>query len=411
MKLVILTQYFPPEVGAPQNRLFELATRLQQSGWEVTILTAMPNYPSMEIHPEYRGKQFVREEMNGLQVLRSSIYVSKSKGILARLRNYYSFVWSSWWAGLKHLPKHDVLMVESPPLFLGKTAYLLSLCKGSKLIFNVSDLWPESAEKLGIVKNRFFLWLSYRLEAFLYKRSWLITGQTQGIVADIQRRFPKKSVHWLPNGVNVRLFKEDENGARLWRASLGIEPTDFVALYAGIIGYAQGLDVILQAAYQLQHETRLHCVLLGSGPEKDRLIALAKTMGLKNVHFLDPVIKSEMPAIITASDAAIIPLRKLDLFLGAIPSKTFENMALRKPIILGVNGEARELFITQGQGGFYVEPENADALAQSLATLLHDPQLCAKFGKSGSDYVRNNFDLDAIAQRFRNMIETQWKEQ
>ncbi|MFM7311419.1 MAG: glycosyltransferase WbuB, partial [Flavobacteriales bacterium] len=156
MKLVILTQYFPPEVGAPQNRLFELATRLQQSGWDVTILTAMPNYPSMEIHADYRGKRFVREEMNGLNILRSSIYVSKSKGIVARLRNYYSFVWSSWWVGLKHLPKHDILMVESPPLFLGKSAWMLSRFKGSKLIFNVSDLWPESAEKLGIVKNRFF---------------------------------------------------------------------------------------------------------------------------------------------------------------------------------------------------------------------------------------------------------------
>ncbi|MFM7813806.1 MAG: glycosyltransferase family 4 protein, partial [Flavobacteriales bacterium] len=357
MKLVILTQYFPPEVGAPQNRLFELATRLQQSGWDVTILTAMPNYPSMEIHADYRGKRFVREEMNGLNILRSSIYVSKSKGIVARLRNYYSFVWSSWWVGLKHLPKHDILMVESPPLFLGKSAWMLSRFKGSKLIFNVSDLWPESAEKLGIVKNRFFLWISYRLEAFLYKRSWLITGQTQGIVADIQQRFPKKSVHWLPNGVNVRLFKEDHEGARSWRSSMGIQPTDFVALYAGIIGYAQGLDVILQAAQHLQQETRLHCVLLGSGPEKDRLVALAKALGLKNVHFLEPVVKSEMPAIITACDAALIPLRKLDLFLGAIPSKTFENMALRKPIVLGVDGEARELFITQGKGGFYVEPE------------------------------------------------------
>ncbi|MFM7310582.1 MAG: glycosyltransferase family 4 protein, partial [Flavobacteriales bacterium] len=236
-----------------------------------------------------------------------------------------------------------------------------------------------------------------------------ITGQTQGIVADIQQRFPKKSVHWLPNGVNVRLFKEDHEGARSWRSSMGIQPTDFVALYAGIIGYAQGLDVILQAAQHLQQETRLHCVLLGSGPEKDRLVALAKSMGLKNVHFLEPVVKSEMPAIITACDAALIPLRKLDLFLGAIPSKTFENMALRKPIVLGVDGEARELFITQGKGGFYVEPENAEALSQALKELLHDPHLCQQFGNAGADYVRQNFDLDAIAQRFRSMIETQWQ--
>ena len=408
MKLVILTQYFPPEVGAPQNRLYELATRLQKSGWDVTILTAMPNYPSMEIHEAYRGKRLVKEEMNGLKIIRSSIYVSKSKGIVARLRNYYSFVWSSFMAGRKHLPKHDVLLVESPPLFLGKSAWLLSRMKGAKLIFNVSDLWPESAEKLGIVTNRFFLWISYRLEAFLYRRSWMITGQTQGIVSDIQRRFPKAIVHWLPNGVNVRLFKDDVQGAADWRARMGFQKTDFVALYAGIIGYAQGLDVILHAANQLRDEPRLHCVLLGSGPEKERLMALAQEFQLSNIHFLDPVVKSEMPAIITASDAAIIPLKKLDLFLGAIPSKTFENMMLRKPILLGVDGEARTLFIEQGKGGLYFEPENVDQLADGIRQLMHHPETCKEFGEQGSRYVQSHFDLDRIAERFKSTVEQQW---
>ena len=189
MKLLILTQYFPPEVGAPQNRLYELAVRLQQKGADVTILTAMPNYPQMEIHQLYKGKCYTKEVVNELTVHRSWIYVSKSKDIFKRLLNYFSFVFSSLFIGLFKLKKQDILLVESPPLFLGITAYFLAKAKRAKLVFNVSDLWPESAEKLGLVNNKMFLKLATYLEEFCYKKASLITGQTQGICANISNRF------------------------------------------------------------------------------------------------------------------------------------------------------------------------------------------------------------------------------
>ena len=180
MKLLILTQYYPPEIGAPQNRLHELAVRLKAAGMEIDVLTALPNYPRMEIMNGYENRKNRYEKIDGIPVHRSWIYVTKSKGVFSRLLIYFSFVWSSYWKGRK-MKKHDYLLVESPPLFLAYSALRLAKKLNAKLIFNVSDLWPESAEKLGIVTNKIALNLAYKLEAKCYRQAFLITGQTQEI--------------------------------------------------------------------------------------------------------------------------------------------------------------------------------------------------------------------------------------
>ena len=209
MRILILTQYYPPEIGAPQNRLHELAIRLKKKGLQVEVLTALPNYPKMEVFEEYSNKQKREETIEGITVHRSWIYVSPSKRIIARLLNYFSFVWSSYWRG-RRLKSFDYLMVESPPLFLGYSAMALSKKLNAKLIFNVSDLWPESAEKLGLVTNKHLLKMATRLEHKCYENSALITGQTQGIVNDIQKRFPHKKVTWLPNGVDISFYNPEK---------------------------------------------------------------------------------------------------------------------------------------------------------------------------------------------------------
>ena len=404
MKLLILTQYFPPEVGAPQNRLFELAVLLQKEGVDITVLTAMPNYPSMEIHKEFVGKKYTFEEMGGLKVHRSSIYVSKSKSIIKRLQNYFSFVWSSYWVGKKKLDKeYDYIFCESPPLFLGISAYLLCKNKNAKLIFNVSDLWPESAEKLGLVTNKFFLKLATILEEFLYKKSVLITGQTQGIVKNIRGRFPNKKVYWLPNGVDLSLFNPETINSE-WRRENGFSENDLLLLYAGIIGYAQGLDIILIAAEKTKNNAEIKYLLLGSGPEKERLMELKRKMNLENVIFLDLVSKSEMPKIVKAVDVALVPLKKLDLFLGAIPSKIFENLAMKKTLLLGVDGEARELFINQGKAGLYFEPENEKELVNKINQLNNNRNELIVFGENGRNYVQEFFNRNKIAKEFTNEL-------
>jgi glycosyltransferase involved in cell wall biosynthesis len=401
MRILILTQYFPPEVGAPQNRLFELATRLQKNGMDITVLTAMPNYPQMEVYKNYKGKFFFNEQIANLDVYRSWIYVSKNRSIVSRLLNYFSFVFSSLFYGLFIKKKFDYVFCESPPLFLGISAFILTKFKRSKLIFNVSDLWPESAEKLGIIENKFFLKISTKLEEFLYKKSSFISGQTQGIVSNIKNRFPKKSVYWLPNGVDLNYYRFDSTYSKNdFLKDFNLCDTDKIFLYAGIIGYAQGLEVIIEAANLLKDRRDIKFVLLGSGPEKQKLVELKTNYSLENVIFIDAVDKSKMPTIISSITAAIIPLKKLDLFKGAIPSKIFENLAMKKPILLGVEGEALDLFITEGKCGLSFEPENYNQLASQITHLLENNGLIVELGENGYSYVKENFNRDIIATNF-----------
>jgi len=403
VKILILTQYFPPEVGAPQNRLYELAIRLKEKGAQITILTAMPNYPEMQIHQEYRGKWYVREKLNGLDVIRSYIFVSKKTSLIVRMIIYFSFVFSSLIVGLFKLRKLDFIICESPPLFLGISAYLIKALKKAKLIFNISDLWPESAEQLGLVTNKFILRMATKLEEFLYRKSALITGQTPGIVNDISHRFPDKNVYWLKNGVDAKLFNPEIDNSE-WRQKNGFNENDLLLLYAGIIGYAQGLEVILHAANELRKYEDIKFILLGSGPEKEKLIGINKKLGLENVKFIDIQPKEMMPVIISAVDVAIIPLKRLELFKGAIPSKIFETLAMKKPILLGVEGEAKELFIDQGQCGLSFDPENFKDLSRKVQQLYTNRDLIKEYGENGLKYVTENFNIDTIARDFWDVL-------
>lgn len=400
MKLLILTQYFPPEVGAPQNRLYELAVRLQKLGVEVTVLTAMPNYPQMEIYKGYADKKYMYEEMDGLKVHRSSIYVSKSKSILNRLRNYFSFVISSTKTGKSKLGNFDFLLCESPPLFLGYSAMHLAKQKNAKLIFNVSDLWPESAEKLGVVNNKLLLKLAYNLEEKLYKRAALVTCQTQGICQNIIERFPSVKTYWLPNGVDLSYYNPSVINSNNWREKNNFSKEDVVLLYAGIIGIAQGLEVILKTAEKLLNKPNIKFVFIGSGPEKEKLLKIKADLKLINVLFLDAISKKEMPSVLKSCNAAIIPLRKLDLFLGAIPSKIFENLAMEVPIILGVDGEARQLFVDKGNAGFYFEPENSDELTNCILKFIKNKEAALQLGRNGRHFVNEFFNRENIANQF-----------
>jgi glycosyltransferase involved in cell wall biosynthesis len=404
VKILILTQYFPPETGAPQNRLYEMAVLLQKKGVDITILTAMPNYPQMKIYKGYENKGYFFEQINGLKVHRSWIYIPSSKSIFQRLLNYFSFVFSSMWVGtFKVKGKFDFVLCESPPLFLGISALWLKFVKRSALIFNVSDLWPESAEKLGLVKNKFFLKLSYWLESILYNNSKLISGQTQGICKNISERFPKSETYWLPNGADLS-FYNSEVSVENWREKNSFSQDDLLFLYAGIIGHAQGLEVILQAAEKLRSDSRIKFILLGSGPEKNDLIKFKAGKNLQNVFFIDPVSKNEMPSILSDIDVALIPLRKLEIFKGAIPSKIFEALAMKKSILLGVEGEAKELFIDSGNCGLAFEPENENDLYLKIIYLSEHPEEIKRMGINGAEYVSKYFDRKKIADAFYERI-------
>jgi glycosyltransferase involved in cell wall biosynthesis len=291
-------------------------------------------------------------------------------------------------------------MVESPPLFLGYSAMRLAKKMGAKLIFNVSDLWPESAEKLGLVTNKYLLGMAYRLEAKCYKRAHLVTGQTMGIVEDITKRFPEVQAYWLPNGVDLTFYDRSKYVSGKYRDKHGFSQEQKLFFYGGVIGYAQGLDVILQAAVFFMNNPNVQFVLQGAGPEKDRLMELKNELSLNNVHFIAPVAKSEMPEVLMDVDAAIIPLRKLELFEGAIPSKIFETLAMEIPILLAVKGEARSHFVDKAKAALPIEPEDVQDLVTKIQHVLENPEEMCQMGKNGRTYALEHFDRNLIAAKF-----------
>ncbi|MBX2944878.1 MAG: glycosyltransferase family 4 protein [Cyclobacteriaceae bacterium] len=401
MKIGILTQYYPPETGAPQNRLHSLAKYLKKNDHEVSVVTALPNYPRNKVFEEYKGKLSVKEIIDNVPVSRTWIYVGQSRAVLSRLLNYFSFVITSFFR-LLFMPRTEVIICESPPLFLGITAVMIAKLKRSKLVFNVSDLWPESAERLNIINSKWLLGMAYSLERWIYRHSFLISGQTQGIVENIKARFPKKRVVWFPNGVDLT-FWQKEHEAYNWRSELGITDTEFVILYAGIIGHAQGLEIIPQAA-QLLFNRPVKFIMVGDGPEKEKLISMVKDAGLSNVLFVPNQSRDRIPSLINMCNAFLVPLKKLDLFKGAIPSKLFEPLAMRKPVLLGVDGEARELFINQAKGGLYYEPENVPALVKAISQLIDDHRQAEQLGSSGFAFVNQYFNREKIHESFLKEI-------
>lgn len=401
--LLILTQYYPPEIGAPQNRLHELAVRLKYYDIDVEVLTAMPNYPKMEIFEDYKKGKITHEIIDGINVHRSPIYVSKSKSIISRLLNYFSFVITSYFKGSK-LGKFDFLMVESPPLFLGYSAIALAKRMNAKLIFNVSDLWPESAEKLAIIKNKMLLKYAYNLERKCYDKASLITGQTKGIVDDILKRFSNKEVYWLPNGVDIEYYHPEKIKSNDFRLKNNFSKEQLLIFYGGILGYAQGLQLILKTAKLVEKNPSIQFIIQGTGPEKDVLLELKKELQLTNVHFLEPVSKSTMPSILKEIDIALVPLKKLDLFKGAIPSKIFESLSMGIPLLLGVDGEAKKHFIDNADAGLYFEPENEFDLAKQIEFFVNNKQEVRRMGDNGRKYVSNFFNRDKIARDFNEFL-------
>jgi colanic acid biosynthesis glycosyl transferase WcaI len=404
MKIGILTQFYPPEIGAPQARLSEIAQRLKQRGHTVIVLTAMPNYPTGKIHPGYGGI-LKRETRDDIRIIRTIIYPTQKASFLHRLTNYFSFVLSSAIIGTFFLPRLDYLFVESTPLFTGLSGYWLSRIKGAKMIFNVSDLWPENAVVLGLIRagsmsHRISLWL----EKFCYQKAWLITGQSKSILSDIKGRFPKQITHHLSNGVDVKKFGPEcatvDARAKLVGNASGAQ---CVALYAGLHGLAQGLDQVLETADRMKGDLDLRFVLLGDGPEKSQLVEEATSRKLTNVRFLDPVPSTDIPPLVASADIILVTIK---MFIpGMVPSKLYEAMASSKPVIMVAEGEAADIVRDNG-AGIAVKPGDINGLVEALRTLHQQPDLRARMAAKGRRAAELYFNRDKIAAKFGEYLET-----
>jgi glycosyltransferase involved in cell wall biosynthesis len=405
MRILFLTQYYPPETGAPQNRIADLVSRLTQSSHLVTVLTALPNYPHGEIFEGYQGHFSMEEREGGARILRTWVYATKSKGFLPRLLNYFSFALTCLWAGLFKIPSQDLVVVESPPLFLGLSGLLISRWKRAKLVLNISDLWPESAVALGILRASRLIRLATRFEEFLYRHADLITGQTQGIVESIRSRCNGKPVVLMPNGVNVEHFApaaEFPGPRERIRGEYGLHK-QFVVGYAGLHGLAQGLRTVLDAAQLLSHHSDICFVFFGDGPEKPQLSQMAEEAQLSNVRFFSSQPWFRMPEILSALDVSLVPLKRHSLFEGALPSKMFEAMGAGVPVIVSIDGEARAL-VEKSRGGIYVEPQDPRAMAHAILKLHEDPALRKFLGDNGRRFVTNFYNRCDIATKFEQFL-------
>jgi glycosyltransferase involved in cell wall biosynthesis len=400
MHLAILTQYYPPEIGAPQARLSSLAEALVRRGHRVTVVTAMPNYPAGVIQKGYGGL-FRREYRNGVRVLRTWLVPSRRSAMIPRLTCYFSFAASSALVSAALLPRPDYLMVESPPLFLGPTGLLLARLKGARLIFNVSDLWPESAVRLGVVRDGSLPHrLSAALESRCYRGAWLVTGQTRDIVDDIGTRFPATSTYHLPNGVDCRRFGP-EHGDPATHRLVHFEGR-CTALYAGLHGLAQGLDQVLDAAAVIPPEGGMEFVLVGDGPLRESLMRRARAEGISHVHFLESRPHAEVPGLLAAADILIVPLH--ESLTNAVPSKLYEALASGRPVVLIAGGDAARI-VREAEAGVVVPHNDRAALAAALLRLAGDAALRARLGANGRRIATERFDRSHIAERFLALLQ------
>lgn len=404
MKLTILTQYYPPEHGAPQNRLHDLARRWVLKGHDVTVLTAMPNYPGTEIFPDYRGKFTSNEVIDGVKVVRCWILPPKKKSTVRQLICYFSFVKSAALIGLFKLGKSDFLICESPPLFLGFTALFLSFVKSSKLVMNISDLWPESAVQLGMIRKGPALSFLEWFEKLLYRKSVLVSCQTEGIVDGVRKRHPGARTFLFPNGVDLEMFTPSAPDAAL-RKELGMPQDCFIVGYGGNHGRSQALEQVLEAAKFLQDE-KIFIALFGDGPEKPALEKKACDAGLKNIRFFPSQPRQKMSQIQALWDVALVPLRNIPIFDGARPSKMFELMGGQIPFIFCGKGEGAELALNSGCAEV-VPPENPSELAAAILELSNlPPGNRREMGLKGREFVTNLYDRSKLAEKFLKELES-----
>lgn len=392
--VLFVTPYYPPEKAAPAVRLSETAKGLVKRGYQVTVLTTVPNYPTGIVPREYRGTIVRREVIDGVHVVRVWSYIAANKGFFRRILAQLSFGCLAPLLGWRDVGHPDIIIVESPPLFDAIAARLLSWGKRCPFIFLVSDIWPESAVQLGALRNRLLIWLAERLEWSTYLLASAIWAVTEGI-RDILivRGLKPERVFLLTNGVDTARFRPLPRHEA--RARVGWDDR-FTVLYVGTHGLAQDLSTVLDAAVQLKLQPHIRFVFVGDGAAKASLVTQAREQGLLNVSFLDPVPHEQVPVLITAADACLVPLRRLPLFEGALPSKMYEMMACERPVLLGVDGEARRLAVQEARAAIYVEPEDADSLVSAILHLYEHPEIAQALGQNGRAFVMEHFDRQRL---------------
>ncbi len=410
MRILYLSQYFPPEVGATQTRAYEMARGLVKAGHHVTMIAEFPNHPSGIIPPEYRRKFWEHDTLDNIEIIRVWVKASPVKNFRNRIAFYISYMLMAAMAGLfLARGKFDAIYATSPPLFVGGAALVISYLRRIPLFFEVRDLWPESAVALGELRNPTAIKIAEKLENACYHRAQKVIVVTTGIHKTLTNRgVPDEKIAIIPNGANTELFYRHPNAQIYWQQTL-VSSNKFIVLYAGIHGVAQGLETIVQTAQKLKTHKDILFLFVGEGPEKTSLMAKVENIGLENVIFHPEISRSEMPVFLSAANVALVPLKNLPLFKGALPSKMFDAWACECPTIVSVDGEARQV-LEKAQAGISVEPENPDALAKAILYLKENSAIRQQMGKNGRKAVVEKYSRQAQAQQLEHLLTSTLKD-
>lgn len=404
MKVLILSQYFLPETGATTNRIVSLAKGLQADGHDVVVVTAKPNHPEGIIREGYQEGVVVEDKQEGIPTIHTWVYAHPEKSLFTRLVNYVSFVGTSVVGAFRAQGSFDVVLASSPPLFVGLAGWIIGRLLGAEYVFDVRDLWPDLAVAMNELDGPFKIWLAKRLEHFIYHRADAITAVTDGFCKAIQSVVGEDTpVRRVMNGTEPEVFQRDEAGVKLRKAN-GFDD-QFVVTYAGNIGICQGLNHILDAADHLQSDRPEVLIrFVGSGPVKEELRQEAEERELENVEFHPRVSLDEAAAHMAAADALLVPLADHEIYRSFIPSKLFDSMAAGRPVLLSVDGEAREIMEDAGAGRYY-PAEDGEALVQQIQWLADRPMKAKEMGKNGREYARTHCTRDVQAERMVKFLE------
>ena len=407
MKILYISQYFPPEMGAPAARVSELAEHWAQSGHDVTVLTGFPNHPTGIIRPEYRKsfrRVIFRERVRNVNVVRSWLLPLPNRRPIERMLNYSSFLASAAITG-SFLGAPDVVIASSPQLLVGLAGWWIAKLKRVPFIFEVRDLWPESLVAVGVGNAKSMLHRSLtRIAAFLYQKADHVVVVTPAFREFLVDRWqvPAEKISVVPNGVETRMFSPQFPDHDL-RNSLGGDGK-FVASFIGTMGLAHGLNTLIAAAERFEKtEPDILFMLVGEGADRKRITALAQAKGLSNIRFVPQQLRDKVPDYIAASDVCLVLLKKSEVFETVIPTKMLEFMSCGKPVILGVGGQAREM-IEGSRAGLCIEPENVDQLCSAILRLREEQWLRESLGRNGREFIIRNLSRERTADEYLEVL-------
>ena len=400
MRILFLTDNFPPEVNAPASRTYEHCREWVKAGHEVTVITCAPNFPSGKVFDGYRNRLWQREEMDGIEVIRVWTFITANEGFLLRTLDYVSYMMSATLAA-PFVRRADVVVATSPQFFTAVAGYLTSRIKRAPFVFELRDLWPESIKAVGAMKDGPMLRGLEKLELFLYRKAQAVVAVTRSFRENlIERGIKADKITVITNGVDRTRFQPREKDRALVQR-LGLQDK-FVAGYIGTHGMAHALETLLEAARLVRGEN-IHLLLLGDGANKQTLQARADQMKLDNVTFLDSVPKEQVVRYWSLLDASIIHLRKTPLFKTVIPSKLFEALAMGIPVLHGVEGESADI-VAREEAGLLFEQENAEELANALRRLKNDHDLHARLRENALK-AAGKYDRSVLAKRMLGLLE------